>query len=151
MKAMTDYKNMVVVMTTQGIEVKAALDAAEIVIFGIQEKQEVKPSFETVKTIEPLKGDVVGSKVASNTQSKKKYIDQTLLAERLGMTTQSFNRMLNEKGYLKRQPLLNKPLSSPDLKNVSTYVMTEKGEKLLLDQHDNLRAALNHALSASPL
>jgi len=124
MKAIDDYKNMVIALVTSGIEIKPALDAAEVVIFGIQERMAEKPSqwAQTVSTWP----DAVKIKA----DEPPIYFTQGQLAKQLKMSTASFNKMLRSKGFLRREMIdAHKPFAAGSLcYSVSTYRITEKGD-----------------------
>lgn len=140
MKSILDYKNMVVAMTTQGIDIKAALDAAELVLFGMDgEKENTK-----TQTSGPDKVDIVrlpvikeSSRVGSPANRINRLADQTDLARRLGVTTNHFNKLLHKAGYLRREILQNKELSS-SVRNSSTWRLTKAG-KLYGEEYTHVR------------
>lgn len=146
MKAISDYKNMVMAMVTSGIEIKPALDAAEVVIFGIQGQAFNEPEAATISN-----GDVPGSfkEVTSKpdvielewTGSNKAFQDhfagvekelhftQGQIAAQLGMSTNGFNKTMRANGFLSRSLIDSKkpmPMHSK-VTAVSTYRVTGKG------------------------
>lgn len=131
MKALKDYKNMVIAMTTQGIDVKAALDAAEVVVFGIENADEKKSAVD--KKIAPAEENRKPVKVHDEAPKESNddgvyYASATIIAERMGISTRQLNIRLMNKGFLQKIPLLNKPLNS-NSPNTTTYSLTLRGKR----------------------
>ncbi|MDB4351996.1 hypothetical protein OAA60_01020 [Porticoccaceae bacterium] len=120
MNKLAEYKKMVMALVIGGIEIKPALDAAELVVFGATEK-EIQEDPNNPKNWPEI-----------SRLDKYDYITQREIAQTMGLTTKAFNIILKRAGYIDRVMLDKyKKISGSYGENyLSTYILTEKGKKI---------------------
>ena len=125
MNKLAEYKKMVMALVVGGIEIKPALDAAELVVFGAKEEA-IKDSVDLNDPRNPINWPKVPA------LNKYDYIEQRAIAESMGISTKQFNLLLDKAGYLELRFVdKDKTIRGKSSDNyLSTYVLTEKGKRL---------------------
>jgi hypothetical protein len=126
MNKLTGYKNMVAVLVTSGVEVKAALDAAEVVIYGANKEVTKQPSnwVKNVENWDELESAIIGNRI------NPEYLNQGQFAARFKKTTHHVNKTLSLNGYIHKVSLdAKKMLSGNHNHAVTTYRITKKGKQ----------------------
>jgi hypothetical protein len=142
---MREQHNLVINFVEGGLPLSAALIAADIML-NQQEEQHAA----VVARRSPVHDRDNVIEVETERISPVR-LPESLMAAKVGLSTRPFNAMLRLQGFLRRMPLINKPVRGKS-GLVSTYVLTEKGQEfgrpqIYLSYEDGEPAVFKHSWS----